>query len=1266
MEFHQLQGRFDLAPVDPQTQRRTFPFERNDDLKSLATKYELMNPEKQAAHAKKAKKLRQKVQRFKTTKTEVLKVLTENGDIQPNISRYSGPGDTAIYEPMGRRPDMPIALDGKEKAVFQSLKSEFDENNRALQDLRDRVAQLAGGKHRLRSKKVQTPIPSFEREATGEMGLPSSPTIPRHKCLSILPHDGAPLELGSKVQVFCEVAKSMGHIKHNFVRGGKVVYFDKGLPPKLQHGKEESDVTLLDKSEYKGRCQHCTRMMVPGKRKNGPDGPGTICTTCNKIWEEHGKLPKQGFRWFEEDVNPESNDRRRFYRMMIMCIEDDHMTSKYPRRSRMYDNGYGVLYEDNEIEFGVARARITFKESRSLRLSIEFERKRKEKEAFYESSNAPVHDENHMLRVKHGDKHVKIMAHREKKRKDKKLEFEERMAEIKKAREKEEEKRRKKEMKEKQKKLDEEKVIRDKKQKDSEDWFKKVKKQIEKKRADDGVDPRASSEEIKAMAQAQVRKKREAKKKVTAAKRKKQEEKMRIREEKITARIKEETKALKDKHLAKKTKQKIYLQKEKSRAERIKKKNVDRESAKKSAQHQHGIAREGETDEAKRKHKESIVRMLNDAQTSLAVHRKHCQERLTEVKACATKVNALSEEIKDNRENQKPFKKKRTAKIAWRKSIEWLEIDIEELEIEMCDFRDISGFGFFCETFHDHMLEIIEAEEKRDPRSGKRRAPSWKNKVMVERLEDLWSEMDSPNVKVKKRLQKTLGLHKLPNGKKDFFTKETIPEETTKEISLKDMYEHAENVLKLCKECADEAKIELEKEEDVLKAVDEKTFLTKDRVVKNIFDLIDHDKDGKLNSEELLEGMKSKDIMKEFKKSCQLKIVPAVLKELTQFTQEDHEIMDTTFFDDIDLDGDRMVKPKEFSAFIEKQNLEELVDVCKVVFEELESDSKTILFSDFEINMKKNKLINKRLLESEAVKYVLGATVVSTATQEIRRRGILDDEGTLNKPEFLVFLSIVQEHVDKNYVVYYDNYMDGKLAEGRYKKMCTEVFKRFPNQVVEKDVCISFALFRSVVSGSENMWRDIETEYSINQVHECLAADESGKHCLRQTVFEAAALETEESLVDHNDQPHISKASFIKFLKDVWAIAMMLRIGRTIYSVAQNIKDWERFKTIVEHKERKEKAEREHKEKTPEMEDDSEEKMELLRQDLDRKQKENAKELRIKQNAEARKRGKEKRASHSAKQKLETVKKLSKVIPSKSDMKAAAFHAAAGGKYKKK
>ena len=127
MEFHQLQGRFDLAPVDPQTQRRTFPFERNDDLKSLATKYELMNPEKQAAHAKKAKKLRQKVQRFKTTKTEVLKVLTENGDIQPNISRYSGPGDTAIYEPMGRRPDMPIALDGKEKAVFQSLKSEFDE-----------------------------------------------------------------------------------------------------------------------------------------------------------------------------------------------------------------------------------------------------------------------------------------------------------------------------------------------------------------------------------------------------------------------------------------------------------------------------------------------------------------------------------------------------------------------------------------------------------------------------------------------------------------------------------------------------------------------------------------------------------------------------------------------------------------------------------------------------------------------------------------------------------------------------------------------------------------------------------------------------------------------------------------------------------------------------------------------------------------------------------------------------------------------------------
>ena len=52
----------------------------------------------------------------------------------------------------------------------------------------------------------------------------------------------------------------------------------------------------------------------------------------------------------------------------------------------------------------------------------------------------------------------------------------------------------------------------------------------------------------------------------------------------------------------------------------------------------------------------------------------------------------------------------------------------------------------------------------------------------------------------------------------------------------------------------------------------------------------------------------------------------------------------------------------------------------------------------------------------------------------------------------------------------------------------------------------------------------------------------------------------------------------IEFLKDVWATAMIMRLDTPVYSVAENIKDWERF-MIVEKRKKIETGE-EHKEKT--------------------------------------------------------------------------------------
>ena len=105
-DFHQLQGRFTLAPIDARTQQPIYPHEHEHDPLVQATKYELMNPRKQKAYLVKSNKLKQKVTRFKTTKTEVLRVLTENGAVQPVLKTFRGDAGQEMYMSTGRRPDL--------------------------------------------------------------------------------------------------------------------------------------------------------------------------------------------------------------------------------------------------------------------------------------------------------------------------------------------------------------------------------------------------------------------------------------------------------------------------------------------------------------------------------------------------------------------------------------------------------------------------------------------------------------------------------------------------------------------------------------------------------------------------------------------------------------------------------------------------------------------------------------------------------------------------------------------------------------------------------------------------------------------------------------------------------------------------------------------------------------------------------------------------------------------------------------------------------
>ena len=109
-EFHQLQGRFDLAPLDARSGERKYPYERGDDPVSLATRYKMMNDKVLQRQNRESSKLKKKLDNFRTTKSEIYRVLADDGAVQPKIARDK-PTDKSIYSITRRRPPPPMGLD---------------------------------------------------------------------------------------------------------------------------------------------------------------------------------------------------------------------------------------------------------------------------------------------------------------------------------------------------------------------------------------------------------------------------------------------------------------------------------------------------------------------------------------------------------------------------------------------------------------------------------------------------------------------------------------------------------------------------------------------------------------------------------------------------------------------------------------------------------------------------------------------------------------------------------------------------------------------------------------------------------------------------------------------------------------------------------------------------------------------------------------------------------------------------------------------------
>ena len=250
-------------PINPKTQEKQVLYEAlRDDPQVQATRYKMdYGSSSSNAMAKRSKQIRRqmirKMNKFKTTRADIENLLHSNGTFRPRKPKrsiYANEAAKKFYHDAKKEFEkQPTPLSHEEKDEMNGLKRKFEANARTIDELRRKVAALAGGKQRLNPTNVkhirQRVRPKSANASTSfasripkvTSGLPAikqafSPKPSKNvlnpeeeegqKQYEVRPHVGDPLSPSSKVQVYCTVGHYMGKIKKDFVNLGVILYFD--------------------------------------------------------------------------------------------------------------------------------------------------------------------------------------------------------------------------------------------------------------------------------------------------------------------------------------------------------------------------------------------------------------------------------------------------------------------------------------------------------------------------------------------------------------------------------------------------------------------------------------------------------------------------------------------------------------------------------------------------------------------------------------------------------------------------------------------------------------------------------------------------------------------------------------------------------------------------------------------------------------------------------------------------------------------------------
>ena len=164
-EFHQLQSLALTRPINPKTQEKQVLYEAlRDDPQVQAARYKMdYGTSSSTAMVKRSRQIRRqmihKINKFKTTRADIDNLLHSNGTFhprKPKRSMYANEAAKKIYYDAKKEFEkQPTPLSSEEKEELKGLKSKFEENNRAIDELRRKVAALAGGKQRLNPTNVK-------------------------------------------------------------------------------------------------------------------------------------------------------------------------------------------------------------------------------------------------------------------------------------------------------------------------------------------------------------------------------------------------------------------------------------------------------------------------------------------------------------------------------------------------------------------------------------------------------------------------------------------------------------------------------------------------------------------------------------------------------------------------------------------------------------------------------------------------------------------------------------------------------------------------------------------------------------------------------------------------------------------------------------------------------------------------------------------------------------------------------------------------------